>query len=165
MIDSQGFRLNVGIILLNAQGQVFFARRIGKRNAWQFPQGGIQESETLEEAMFRELAEETGLGVADVEVIGVTQYWLYYRLPHHLRQTRNKPTCIGQKQKWFLLRLIGDESHIRFDHTAIPEFDEWRWVDYWQPVNQVISFKRAVYRKALSEFAERFPVLIGDREP
>jgi putative (di)nucleoside polyphosphate hydrolase len=161
MIDHQGFRLNVGIILLNAQGQVFLAKRIGKRNAWQFPQGGIKESETLKEAMFRELGEETGLAAEDVEVMGITRHWLYYRLPIHLRQARSKPTCIGQKQKWFLLRLIGDESHIRFDHTDAPEFDDWRWVDYWQPVKQVIAFKRAVYRKALSEFAHRFPVMIS----
>jgi putative (di)nucleoside polyphosphate hydrolase len=161
MIDHQGFRLNVGIILLNAQGRVFFAKRIGKRNAWQFPQGGLKESETLKEAMFRELTEETGLVATDVEIIGVTRRWLYYRLPTHLRHARSNPICIGQKQKWFLLRFIGDESHIRFDHAETPEFDEWRWVDYWQPINQVIAFKRTVYRKALSEFARRFPVLMG----
>lgn len=152
MIDQHGFRLNVGIILCNRQGQVFWGKRVGPADAWQFPQGGIKDYETLEEAMYRELAEELGLMPGDVEVIGVTKQWLYYRLPKHLRRHYSKPLCIGQKQRWFLLRLVGNEQSIRFDMTDSPEFDQWRWVDYWQPVDQVINFKRQVYKKALREF-------------
>lgn len=151
MIDAHGFRLNVGIILSNARGQVFWAKRIG-REAWQFPQGGLQNYETLQEAMYRELTEEIGLQAEDVEVIAMTKRWLYYRLPKQLRRP-GQPVCVGQKQKWFLLRLIADEKHIRLDYSNSPEFDHWQWVDYWQPLEQVIAFKRDVYRKALEEFA------------
>lgn len=151
VIDHQGFRLNVGIILMNAKGQLFWAKRIGKEHAWQFPQGGLQNYETVQEAMYRELAEEIGLQPADVELVAITRRWLYYRLPQHFRRG-TKPLCIGQKQKWFLLRLISDESRIRLDHSDSPEFDHWRWVDYWEPLDGVIAFKRDVYRKALQEF-------------
>jgi putative (di)nucleoside polyphosphate hydrolase len=151
VIDHQGFRLNVGIILMNAKGQLFWGKRIGQEHAWQFPQGGLQNYETVNEAMYRELTEEVGLQPQDVELIAITKQWLYYRLPRHfLRDT--KPLCIGQKQKWFLLRLVSDESHIRLDHSGSPEFDGWRWVDYWEPLRDVISFKREVYKKALEEF-------------
>ena len=151
MIDQHGFRLNVGIILTNAEGKLFWAKRIGQTDAWQFPQGGVQDYETVKEAMFRELGEELGLAAADVEIIAVTKKWLYYRLPMHMRR-RSQPLCIGQKQKWFLLRLVGDESHIRLDASETPEFDGWAWVDFWHPLEKVISFKRQVYRKALTEF-------------
>lgn len=156
MIDRSGFRLNVGIILANSEGRLFWGRRIGQAHAWQFPQGGIQEYETLQEAMYRELAEELGLLPEDVKVVAVTRHWLYYRLPKHMRRHHAKPLCIGQKQKWFLLQLLGDEQRIRFDTTGSPEFDEWRWVDYWQPLEQVIAFKRQVYKKALREFESWF---------
>lgn len=151
MIDKQGFRLNVGIIIVNAKGQVFWAKRAGREDAWQFPQGGVKNYETLQEAMYRELQEEVGLLPADVEVLGVTQRWLHYRLPHHLRR-HSKPYCVGQKQKWFLLKLIGQEDHIRFHHTESPEFDDWKWVDFLYPIDQVIVFKRDVYQKVLQEF-------------
>lgn len=151
MIDQQGFRLNVGIIIINDKKQVFWGKRIRQTDAWQFPQGGIQDYETVKEAMYRELDEELGLQPADVEIIAVTKKWLYYRLPRHLRRN-TLPLCIGQKQKWFLLRLLSDESHIRLDASKSPEFDGWRWVDYWHPLENVISFKRQVYRKALMEF-------------
>jgi putative (di)nucleoside polyphosphate hydrolase len=153
MIDRHGFRLNVGIILSNQEGRLFWGRRTGQQNAWQFPQGGIQDYETLEEAMYRELNEELGLIRDDVKIMGMTRQWLYYRLPKYLRRHYSKPMCIGQKQKWFLLQLTGDEERIRFDLTDSPEFDTWCWVDYWDPLVQVIEFKRGVYKKALSEFA------------
>ncbi len=162
MIDQHGFRLNVGIILTNNQGHVFWGRRIGQADAWQFPQGGIQDYETLQEAMYRELTEELGLEKADVAVLGITRHWLYYRLPKHLRRNYSKPLCVGQKQKWFLLRLLSDENRIRFDLTDSPEFDQWQWVDYWQPIDQVIAFKRQVYKKALEEFA---PLISGSIKP
>lgn len=161
MIDQHGFRLNVGIILINEEDRVFWGRRIGQIDAWQFPQGGIQNYETLQEAMYRELTEELGLVKEDVEILGMTKQWLYYRLPKHLRRHYSKPLCVGQKQKWFLLRLLGEESRIRFDATDSPEFDKWHWVDYWYPIEQVITFKRQVYKKALEEFE---PLLISLRK-
>lgn len=149
MIDREGYRQNVGIILVNPRGQLFWARRIGE-NSWQFPQGGIRAHETPEEALFRELAEEVGLRPEDVEVVGSTQEWLRYRLPKQFVHRRRKPVCIGQKQRWFLLRLIHEER-VRLDASEKPEFDHWRWVDHEAPVNEVVSFKRNVYQRALDE--------------
>src|ERR1700728_1712200 len=103
VIDEDGFRHGVGIILVNSRRQVFIAKRIGK-SAWQFPQGGIKNHETSEEAMFRELREEIGLEVSDVKVLAQSRRWLRYRLPKRLIRHYSKPLCIGQKQKWFLLQ-------------------------------------------------------------
>ncbi|MGB1238118.1 MAG: RNA pyrophosphohydrolase [Pseudomonadales bacterium] len=154
MIDRDGFRPNVGIILANSQGQVLWARRIGQ-NAWQFPQGGINDGESAEQAMYRELEEEIGLTAKDVEVIAVTRGWLRYRLPKRMIRQNSFPLCIGQKQKWYLLKLTGPDEAIRIDATDSPEFDGWRWVSYWYPLGQVISFKREVYRKAMKELAPK----------
>src|SRR5690554_1496588 len=158
MIDMDGFRPNVGIILANNQGQVLWARRLN-RNGWQFPQGGIQEHETAEQALFRELYEEIGLRQADVEILACTRGWLRYRLPQRLIRKSCHPVCIGQKQKWFLLRLLADEQQICVNTCSKPEFDGWRWVSYWYLLGQVISFKREVYRRALKELAPQLDQL------
>ena len=152
MIDVEGYRANVGIILRNAEGKLLWARRIGQ-DAWQFPQGGIREDESPEEAMYRELFEEIGLDSDDVALVGRTRDWLRYRLPRRHLRHYSKPLCIGQKQVWFLLNLIAADSKVRFDRTEEPEFDHWRWVDYWRPLDEVVAFKRKVYELALSEFA------------
>lgn len=152
MIDKQGFRLNVGIILVNQQNRLFWGRRPGAADAWQFPQGGIHESESVETAMFRELEEELGLSAVHVKIRAITKNWLTYFLPEQFRRHADKPLCIGQKQKWYLLELVDDESCIHFDHTPTPEFIEWLWVDYWLPAEKVVSFKRKVYREVLKEF-------------
>ena len=159
MIDADGFRANVGLVLTNHLGQVLWARRIGQ-NAWQFPQGGINEGESPREAMFRELKEELGLEPDDVSELAQTQGWLRYRIPPKLRRKNSHPTCIGQKQKWFLLQIkdASTEARIHFDDTDHPEFQEWSWVSYWYPVSQVVLFKRDVYRKALKELARWVPV-------
>ena len=154
MIDSDGFRPNVGIILTNGQGQVLWARRIGQ-NAWQFPQGGINDDETPEQALFRELKEEVGLDPEDVEIVSCTRGWLRYRLPRRMIRYNSHPICIGQKQKWFLLRLLAADNSVAVDQSEKPEFDGWRWVSYWYPLGQVVSFKREVYRSALKELVAR----------
>ncbi len=151
MINNKGYRLNVGIILVNSEGKVFWGKRFGSKDAWQFPQGGVQSYETLEETMYRELEEEVGLAASDVEILAVTKHWLYYHLPVHLRR-RSRPLCIGQKQRWFLLRLLSGDAAIKLDAEDSPEFDGWRWEEYWYPVDHVISFKRQIYHKALQEF-------------
>lgn len=152
VIDSEGYRPNVGIILVNAEDRVFWARRVGQQ-AWQFPQGGIRCEESPLEAMFRELREETGLLPEHVRLLGCTRDWLRYRLPSNLVRKRAFPVCIGQKQKWFLLRMLVPDQTVRLDHGHRPEFDDWRWVDYWQPLSEVVSFKRDVYDSALNELA------------
>ena len=154
VIDADGFRPNVGIIIANDQGQLLWARRVGQ-NAWQFPQGGIKANETPQQALFRELHEEIGLTADDVEVLACTRGWLRYRLPRRMVRTHSRPVCIGQKQKWFLLRIRCQDSRICMDGTATPEFDGWRWVSYWFPLAQVVPFKREVYRRALRELSPR----------
>lgn len=153
MIDKEGYRPNVGIVLTNDQGQVLWARRVGGRDAWQFPQGGINRGETPEQALYRELEEEVGLQPDAVEVLGVTRGWLRYRLPRRFIRKGQKPLCIGQKQKWFLLRMLADDASVKLDLNEKPEFDHWEWVSYWYPLDQVISFKREVYRRAMKELA------------
>ncbi|MBK6280400.1 MAG: RNA pyrophosphohydrolase [Gammaproteobacteria bacterium] len=159
MIDEQGYRPNVGIILANSRGDLLWARRRGQ-NAWQFPQGGIHEGETPEQAMFRELGEEVGLEESDVETLACTAGWLKYRLPPQFMRNRKNPNFVGQKQKWFLLRLVSEDQRVRVDAHATPEFDQWRWVSYWYPLGQIVAFKREVYRRALWELAPRHQRLV-----
>ena len=142
----------MGIILTNPGGQLLWARRI-HQDAWQFPQGGIRAKETPEQAMYRELNEEIGLQPDHVDVLGATRGWLRYRLPERYVRRHQKPVCIGQKQVWYMLRLVGEERFVRLDLSDTPEFDNWRWVDYWQPLQEVVPFKRTVYKKALNELA------------
>lgn len=157
MIDSEGFRPNVGIIVCNGDGRVLWARRRAQ-NAWQFPQGGINGGESPEEAMFRELHEEVGLREPDVRVLACTQGWLRYHLPDRYIRQRENPRCIGQKQKWFLLKLVSGDDRIDLTVMRRPEFEDWAWVSYWYPLNQVIDFKRNVYLNALKQLAPALPV-------
>ncbi len=157
MIDADGYRPNVGMIICNQQNQVLWAKRVGE-NAWQFPQGGIDGSETPEQAMFRELQEE--VGTSKVCILGRTRGWLRYEVPC----SRNRPVrrhYRGQKQIWFLLRFEGEETEINLK-TEHPEFEDWQWVDYWRPVNEIIAFKRRVYWQALQELA---PLINMDPPP
>jgi putative (di)nucleoside polyphosphate hydrolase len=162
VIDQEGFRANVGIILTNGSGGVFWARRAGQ-DSWQFPQGGIDAGETAAEAMYRELKEEVGLTEDDVSIVAQTPDWLRYRLPKRMIRRNNAPRCIGQKQIWFLLQMnTGSENNVRFDVSDSPEFDGWKWVDMWQPLRDVVFFKREVYRRAIRQFA---PAVYPDGVP
>jgi putative (di)nucleoside polyphosphate hydrolase len=152
VIDRDGFRANVGIVLMSGTGKLFLGRRTGGKG-WQFPQGGMRRGESPEESLFRELNEEVGLTESHVRLLGATTRWLRYRLPARYVRREQRPLCLGQKQRWFLLSLQSEEDAIRFDTTGEPEFDRWRWVDYWQPVKEVIYFKRPVYVRALHELA------------
>jgi putative (di)nucleoside polyphosphate hydrolase len=153
-IDSQGFRANVGIVLMRDDGDLFLGGRRDGRG-WQFPQGGVRRYERPEDALYRELHEEIGLARDDVELLASTGRWLRYRLPRQYVRRKGGPLCIGQKQRWYLLRMVADESRLNFEATAEPEFDSGRWVDYWWPVREVIYFKRGVYARALQELGER----------
>ncbi len=161
MIDEDGFRPNVGIIICNGDGKVFWARRVGGKDAWQFPQGGIDAGESPEQALFRELYEEVGLRAHQVEVLAQTDRWLRYHLPRQYWRRGPGPRCVGQKQKWFLLRLRVPDSAIQLDAHGSPEFDHWEWVDYWHPIDRVIHFKREVYRLAMQELEPVVPKSMG----
>ncbi|MDC9592121.1 RNA pyrophosphohydrolase [Xenorhabdus sp. IM139775] len=161
MIDDDGYRPNVGIVICNRQGQVLWARRYGQ-HSWQFPQGGINPGESPEQAMYRELFEEVGLNRKDVRVLASTRSWLRYKLPKRLVRWDTKPVCIGQKQRWFLLQLLCNEEEINVQRSKTPEFDGWRWVSYWYPVRQVVSFKRDVYRRVMKEFSS---IVMSTQEP
>ncbi len=151
-IDEQGYRANVGIILLNGNRRVFLGKRVGNRG-WQFPQGGIQPGEEVVAAMYRELEEETGLKSDHVEIVAETEDWLRYKLPKRYMRLNSKPLCVGQKQRWFLLRFLGENKDIALTTHPEPEFESFRWVNYWEPARRVIYFKRPVYRKALKALA------------
>lgn len=151
MIDEDGYRPNVGIIVANEHGQVLWAKRVGQ-DAWQFPQGGIQSAESPEEALYRELDEEIGLDPSHVQIVGTTRGWLRYKLPRRLLRD-NRSSFVGQKQKWFLLKMLATDDSVSFEHSDTPEFDLWSWVSYWYPLGQVVSFKQDVYRRAMKELA------------
>lgn len=155
VIDSDGYRPNVGLIICNTAGKLLWAKRVGQ-DAWQFPQGGIQRNESPEAAMLRELHEEVGLEPADVSVLARTNSWLRYKLPPHLVRHKSNPVCIGQKQLWFLLRLVGDSGKIRFDRGSKPEFEAVKWIDYWTAADEVVAFKQEVYRLALLELESTY---------
>ena len=157
MIDNDGYRANVGIILCNQQSQVMWARRVGQ-DAWQFPQGGIGRGENADDAMYRELWEETGLKKRHVNLLASTNSWLRYKLPRRLIRKNSMPRCIGQKQMWYLLELVADEDQFDLTASAKPEFDHWEWVDYWHPVDNVVFFKRRVYQCALAQLESRLPM-------
>jgi putative (di)nucleoside polyphosphate hydrolase len=151
VIDADGFRANVGIVLMHRE-QVFLGRRTGGRG-WQFPQGGMRIGESPEQAVYRELEEEIGVESSAVGLVGQTSRWLRYRLPPRYVRRNQRPVCIGQKQRWFLLRLKREDTTFDFERTSEPEFDQWRWVPWWEPVQEVIYFKRKVYARALTELA------------
>lgn len=163
-IDKHGFRPNVGIVLTQfrcggaPENKVLWARRVGGFDAWQFPQGGIHNDESPEEALFRELYEEIGVTADAVKVLGQTKDWLRYRLPRHMRRGNSTTGFVGQKQKWFLLELLAPEQAISLDLSEKPEFDDWQWVSYYYPIGQVVDFKRDVYRRALAELAKFLPL-------
>jgi len=152
MIDRDGYRPNVGIILCNCRNEVFWGKRV-REHSWQFPQGGIKAGETPELAMYRELHEEVGLHPEHVKILGRTRDWLRYDVPDVWIKRDWRGNYRGQKQIWFLLRLVGRDSDVCLRACQKPEFDAWRWSDYWVPMDSVIDFKRDVYQKALNELA------------
>ncbi len=172
-IDRDGYRKNVGIIVCNHRCQVLWARRV-RHDGWQFPQGGVKPDESAMQAAFRELQEEVGLAAHDVHLLGATDEWLRYEVPYAAKANpyRRARRFRGQKQRWFLFQLIAAESSVRLDVSDNPEFDQWQWIDYWLPLQQIVEFKKRVYRRALMELQplmlqvdEHFDLLPGDLLP
>ena len=155
-LDREGYRPNVGIILINKENKVFWGKRV-REQSWQFPQGGIKPSESPETAMFRELFEEVGLLPEHVKILGRTRDWLRYDVPTHWVKREWRGAYRGQKQIWFLLRLVGRDNDVFLRATQQPEFDAWRWTDYWYPIDEVIEFKKIVYERALTELSRFIP--------
>lgn len=151
IIDHKGYRRGVGIVIWDGGDKVLLARRSDHRG-WQFPQGGVRPGEPAREAMYRELKEELGLDASRVREVSRMGSWVSYRLPKQYRRSAS-PRCIGQKQLWWLLKIDCADECIRPDLAEDPEFDGWRWTDYWLPADEVVFFKRPVYRQVLEEFA------------
>jgi len=156
MLDRDGFRPNVGIILLNQKNQVFWGKRI-RTHSWQFPQGGIDHGESPEQAMYRELHEEIGLKPEHVNLVARTRDWLRYEVPDRYIRREARGHYKGQKQIWYLLRLCSGDWNLNLRASSHPEFDAWRWNDYWVPLDVVVEFKRGVYEMALTELARYLP--------
>jgi putative (di)nucleoside polyphosphate hydrolase len=162
MIDRDGYRPNVGIILANRRNQVFWGKRV-KEHAWQFPQGGIQPGESPEQAMYRELTEEVGLKPEHVKILGRTRQWLRYDVPATWVRRDCRVPYRGQKQIWYLLRLVGRDCDVCLRSSERPEFDAWCWSEYWVPLDSVIEFKREVYYSALCELSRFVPAVVACR--
>jgi len=159
MIDNEGYRANVGIVVTNNKKQVLLAKRY-KENSWQLPQGGIDKGEDLFDALYRELDEEVGLAREHVTVLAKTPKWLRYDLPNNYLRPNQKPLYVGQKQVWFLLRLDSGEENIHLDSHEEIEFDDWKWVNFWSPIDAVIDFKKNIYEDMLKALA---PVLFDNK--
>ena len=150
-----GYRLNVAMIVLNKDNKVLFCKRRNTEN-WQFPQGGVDENENIESAMFRELNEEVGLEKDNVAIKAVSQNLIYYDIPKNIRSRVLGGKFKGQAQKYFLLKLISGDVDLNKENT--PEFDKYSWVPFWHPLNQVVDFKKEAYRSALIELKNQIKI-------
>lgn len=148
------YRFGVGLVLMNSDKKVFVGNRISMRvEAWQFPQGGIDQNENPKEALFRESLEE--IGTDNFEIIDQTSDWLAYDLPNDLVPVVWGGQYRGQKQMWFLARFLGDDSEIKID-LHIPEFKEWKWIPFEDSVDHAAPFKIDLYKQITKEFHKHF---------
>ena len=155
MINEPGYRLNVGLIIINDKGKLLLCKR-KNIDTWQFPQGGIDNNETYLQAAKRELFEEVGIRSNCIKLLSSTEDWLKYDIPKERRKNHFlKKKFKGQKQKWFMFKLIED-IHIHFDNDPDNEFIDYKWVPYWYPLYTIIDFKKEVYRSVLMELRLRF---------
>tara|TARA_B100001123_G_C15191735_1_gene979671 strand:+ start:635 stop:1129 length:495 start_codon:yes stop_codon:yes gene_type:complete len=149
------YRRCVGIMILNDKNEILVGRRIDHPSGyWQMPQGGIDKNEIPEEAVWREMMEEVGTN--EVELISTSSKWFTYNIPKDTLKTLPwGEKYIGQTQKWFVFRLIGDDSKINIE-TENPEFSEWKWANFDSIADSIVPFKREVYKKVLNEFKKLF---------
>lgn len=153
-IEKLPYRPCVGVMLMNRDGAVFVGQRRDRdQEAWQMPQGGVDPGEDPEEAALRELWEETGVTRDKVEILARSKQALPYELPHELVPNIWKGRYRGQKQTWFLLRFLGEDSDVNIE-TEHPEFSEWRWLPADELVRSIVPFKRVVYEAVVAEFEE-----------
>ncbi len=154
-INALPYRPCVGIMLINPAGLVFVGQRIDNLvEAWQMPQGGIDEGEDPQTAAMRELGEE--IGTEKAEIIAESAGWLNYDLPVELIPKVWKGRYRGQRQKWFAMRFLGTDADINIE-TSHPEFAAWRWVEHHQLPDLIVPFKRDLYQEIVAEFASLFP--------
>lgn len=159
--DKHLYRPCVGILLLNDEGRVFAGKRVDVQgDHWQMPQGGIDDGETPRQAAMRELREETGTDKA--KIIAESRAWLCYDLPEELRRRAWGGRYRGQSQRWFAMRFTGVDGDIRLDAHE-PEFSEWRWSPYDSLVEDIIPFKREIYRAVVDEFRPIAQAIADDR--
>ena len=152
---NEQYRKSVGLVLVNRENLLFWGRRFPQQQQnWQFPQGGIERGERAEAALYRELREETGLQASDVELLGQSRGWHSYQIPPEMRDKSKFPSSmIGQRQRWFLLRLTSDDNQIDLNVSEAPEFSDWRWIHAGEAVKEIVYFKRALYRNVIEEFS------------
>ena len=149
MSGQEEYRSNVAIIIVNQFGKVLWCQR-KEHDGWQFPQGGIDKGETPREAVLRETREEVGLDSNDINIVYECEKWFKYDVPKVKKSYYFKRNIFkGQKQKWFLAKLLSDDNKINLRANTPVEFDEWVWANYWYPLHSVIAFKKEIYKKAL----------------
>ncbi len=150
---TKGYRKNVGLVILNKEGDVLLCKR-KNTSYWQFPQGGIDKKELPLDAAYRELYEEVNISKDEISLIAEAQNWINYDVPaEHKKFSLALKNFKGQTQKWFLF-MLKKKVHISFNNDTIQEFDDYKWVSYWYPLNKIIWFKRDVYKQVLREFAK-----------
>lgn len=147
----EAYRPAIGIALFNSEGKIFVAERVDSQGAWQLPQGGIDEGEEPEQALFREMREEIGTDKA--EIIASMDEWLYYDFPPHIvKKFDNKHR--GQRTKWFALRFKGTNEDFNLETYETPEFRSWQWIEINKILEYVVHFKRESYEKIVTEFSK-----------
>lgn len=148
------YRSGVGIVIINGDKKIFVGKRIDNHSdAWQMPQGGLDAGEDEDDAMLRELKEETGIVEDCVALIKKSNRYHYYNLPYKLQKKFWGGKYLGQKQRWYLIKFLGDDSAINVK-TEDPEFSEWKWVTKEEVVGSIVPFKREMYEDVLQEFEE-----------
>jgi len=146
------YRPSVGLMILNSNLEVFVGRRIdSKQEAWQMPQGGIDEGELPSESVKREMLEEIGTNKADI--LAETKQWYNYDLPSYLISKLWNGKYRGQRQKWFLLKFLGNDSEINIENIH-PEFIEWKWVKIEDLPQIIVPFKKQLYISVIEEFRD-----------
>ncbi len=150
------YRNGVGLVLINSKKEVFVGKRIdNKSDAWQMPQGGIEDGEDEDVAIFREAEEETGINKKYIKILKKSDKYLYYNLPYKLQKKFWGGKYLGQKQRWYLAQFLGRDDNINIS-TEEPEFSDWKWIKKEDIYNSIVNFKREMYNQIFEQFSEFF---------